>query len=110
MWCYLLRVLVEQQMVSLLSFFFPQRILVHREAVAAAERIMDRLVNSIRTPPSSPPRKETIKTVSPPSHPLKGCSVQYSVCDQANIYSASEIAKEKQVHCLCIPFPLPSKK
>ena len=51
-------------------FFFPQRILVHREAVAAAERIMDRLVNSIRTPPSSPPRKETIKTVSPSSRPL----------------------------------------
>lgn len=37
--------------------------MVHREAVAAAERLVQRLVESIKSPPHSPPLRETIVMV-----------------------------------------------
>lgn len=40
-----------------------QRAMVHREAVAAVERIMERVVQSIRTPPRSPTVRETVLMV-----------------------------------------------
>ncbi len=48
---------------SLLMFYIVQRILVRREAEAAAGRIMQRLVDSIRTPPQTPPPTKADETL-----------------------------------------------